>query len=100
VLFALVNALEALRYLLPHVPFPAEIDNFTQKRIALSLHAFGGAMALLTGPLQFLPPFRERSWSRHRVLGGFIAAPYSSAGALRSGSRRMRRLVGSLPPDF
>ena len=68
-LFALVNALEALRYLLPHVPFPAEIDNFTQRRIALSLHAFGGAIALLTGPLQFLPPFRERSWSRHRLWG-------------------------------
>ena len=25
--FAFVNGLEALRYLLPHVPFPAEIDN-------------------------------------------------------------------------
>jgi hypothetical protein len=27
-LFALVNALEALRYLLPHAPFPVEMDNF------------------------------------------------------------------------
>jgi hypothetical protein len=34
-LFALVNGLGALRYLLPHVPFPAEVDNFSQRRIAL-----------------------------------------------------------------
>jgi len=68
-LFALENALGALRYLLPHVPFPAELDNFTQRRIALSLHALGGAIALLAGPLQFVPRFRESSWNRHRLLG-------------------------------
>jgi hypothetical protein len=68
-LFALENALGALRYLLPHVPFPAEIDNFTQRRIALSLHALGGAIALLAGPPQFVPRFRESNWSRHRLLG-------------------------------
>jgi len=43
-----VNGLEALRYLLPHVPFPAEIDNFIHRRIALSLHALRGAMALFS----------------------------------------------------
>jgi uncharacterized membrane protein len=64
-----VNGLEALRYLLPHVPFPAEIDNFIHRRIALSLHALGGAMALMTGSLQFLPRFRESNWNRHRLLG-------------------------------
>jgi uncharacterized membrane protein len=68
-LFALVNALEALRYLLPHVPFPAPLDNFSQRRIALSLHALGGAIALLTGPLQFVSRFRESNWNRHRLLG-------------------------------
>jgi uncharacterized membrane protein len=67
--FALANGLQALRYLLPHVPFPAEIDNFSQRRIALSLHALGGAIALLAGPLQFVPRFRESSWNRHRLLG-------------------------------
>jgi len=41
-LFALENALGALCYLLPNVPFPAELDNFTQRRIVLSLHALGG----------------------------------------------------------
>ena len=67
--FAFVNGLEALRYLLPHVPFPAEIDNFIHRRTALSLHALGGAMALMTAPLQFLPGFRESNWNRHRLLG-------------------------------
>jgi uncharacterized membrane protein len=67
--FAVANALQALRYLLPHVPFPAEIDNFSQRRMALSLHALGGAVALLAGPLQFVPGFRESNWNRHRLLG-------------------------------
>jgi hypothetical protein len=66
--FAFVNALEALRYLLPHVPFPAQLDNFNQRRIALTLHALGGAIALLAGPLQFVPRFRESNWNRHRLL--------------------------------
>jgi hypothetical protein len=68
-LFAVVNALGAFRYLLPHVPFPAELDNFGQRRGALSLHALGGAIALLAGPLQFVPRFRESNWNRHRLLG-------------------------------
>jgi uncharacterized membrane protein len=68
-LFAFVNALEALRYLLPHVPFPVQMENFTHRRIALSLHAMGGAIALLAGPLQFVPRFRESNWNRHRLLG-------------------------------
>ena len=68
-LFALVNALGALRYLLPHVPFPVEMENFTQRRLALSLHALGGAIALLAGPLQFVSRFRESNWNRHRLLG-------------------------------
>jgi uncharacterized membrane protein len=68
-LFALANGLEALRYLLPHPPFPAEIDNFFHRRVALSVHALGGGIALLAGPLQFVPRFRESSWNRHRLLG-------------------------------
>ncbi len=68
-LFAVVNALEALRYLLPHVPFPVDMENFRERRIALSLHALGGAIALLAGPLQFVPRFREKNWNRHRLLG-------------------------------
>lgn len=72
--FALVNAVGALRYLLPHVPFPSQLDNFTERRIALSLHALGGAIALLAGPLQFVPRFRESNWNRHRLLGWVYCA--------------------------
>ena len=68
-LFALVNGLAALRYLLPHAPFPAEIDNFFHRRVALSLHALGGSIALLAGPLQFVPRFRQSNWNRHLLLG-------------------------------
>jgi hypothetical protein len=57
-LFALVNPMGALRYLLPHLPFPVEMENFTQRRLAPSLHALAGAIALLAGPLQFVSRFR------------------------------------------
>jgi len=73
-LFAFVNALEALRYLLPHVPFPVQMENFTYRRTALSLHALGGAIALLAGPLQFVPNFRDSNWNRHRLLGWIYCA--------------------------
>ena len=73
-LFAFTDGLGALRYLLPHVPFPSPLDNFTQRRIALSLHALGGAIALLAGPLQFVPRFRESNWNRHRLLGWIYCA--------------------------
>jgi len=73
-LFALDNALGALRYLLPRVPFPAEIDNLTQRRIALSLQALGGAIAWLAGPLQFVPRFRESNWcGLSRALSRYMA---------------------------
>lgn len=96
-LFALVNALGALRYLLPHVPFPVEMENFRERRSALSLHALGGAIALLAGPLQFVPRFRKSNWNRHRLLGwiycsavlvGWCAsiwiAPHSQTGRIAS----------------
>lgn len=67
--FAGVNAIGALRYLLPAVPFPAFLDNFVHHRSLLALHAFCGALALLAGPLQLLPPFRERHWKFHRRMG-------------------------------
>lgn len=68
-LLALENGLGALRYLFPAVPFPAPIPNFLQHRYLLALHALGGGIALLAGPLQLLPPFRERHWKFHRRMG-------------------------------
>jgi hypothetical protein len=99
-LLALMNALGALRYLLPRVPFPAELDNFRERRTALSLHAFGGAIALLAGPLQFVPRFREAAGIVIASWDGSTAAPFCLAGALRSASRHISRPVGSLLRDF
>lgn len=92
-LFAFANAVMALRYLLPNVPFPSQLDNFVTHRRALELHALGGAIALLAGPLQFLPSFRSKHWTLHRrfgwvycvgVLLGWLAtlilAPHSQTG--------------------
>src|SRR5258708_19192690 len=79
-LFALVNALEALRYLLPQVPFPAEMDNFSLRRIALSLHGLGGAIALLAGSLQVFPPLPEKKWDPPPPLCWvYRRAPYPGA---------------------
>lgn len=68
-LFAITDGLGALRYSLPVVPFPAPLDNFFNHRYLLALHAFGGGIALLAGPLQLLPPFREKHWTYHRRMG-------------------------------
>jgi hypothetical protein len=99
-LFVLMNALGALRYLLPHVPFPAELDNFRQRRTALSLHAFGGAIALLAGRLQFVPASVKAAGIAIAFWDGSTAAPSCWAGALDWGSRRILRPVGSLLGDF
>jgi hypothetical protein len=70
-LFAVVNALGALRYLLPHVPFPAELDNFSQRRIGLSLHALGGGAVLLGWCASlWIAPHSQTGWV---ASSGFLA---------------------------
>ncbi|HYL62225.1 MAG TPA: DUF2306 domain-containing protein [Candidatus Methylomirabilis sp.] len=85
--FAGVNAISALRYSLPEVPFPASLDNFFHHRRLLALHAFCGAIALLAGPLQLLPAFRERHWTFHRRMGWIYC------GAVLAGSLAALRLA-------
>lgn len=82
---ALENGLGAWRYLLPTVPFPAPLDNFLQHRYLLALHALCGGIALVAGPLQLLPPFRERHWSWHRRMGWVycLAVALGGVAALR-----------------
>jgi hypothetical protein len=36
----------ALRYLLPHVPFPSQIDNFSQGRFALTGDVWGAGIPI------------------------------------------------------
>lgn len=84
-LFAAENGIAALRYLLPSVPFPAPLDNFFHHHYLLALHALGGAVAMLAGPLQLLPSFRERHWTYHRRMGWIYcsAVLLGSVAALR-----------------
>jgi Predicted membrane protein (DUF2306) len=86
-LFALLNGLWALRYLLPSAPFHAGMDNFYHRRLGLTLHVLGGSIALLAGPLQFVPRFRASNWNRHRVLGWIYASAVLLALRVNSGRR-------------
>lgn len=72
--FAVMTGLGALRYALPHVPFPAPLPNFFTRRIALSIHASCGAIALMLGPWQFLPGIRARRLMVHRYMGWAYAS--------------------------
>lgn len=45
-LFALVNTVGALRYLLPPLPVPSQLHNFSQRRFALTGHVWGTAASL------------------------------------------------------
>ncbi len=67
--FAVTTGLEALRYALPHVPFPAPLPNFVVRHDWLIAHALFSSIALLAGPWQFLPSLRRRSLTAHRWLG-------------------------------
>jgi uncharacterized membrane protein len=66
---AVFNCVLAMRYLLPRVPFPAQLPNFKLHRIALTGHAAFAGIALLVGPFQFLDTLRRRRPMLHRRLG-------------------------------
>jgi uncharacterized membrane protein len=73
VLFASVNSILAMRYLLPHVPFAAPLPNLKLHRIALAIHASCAGIALLIGPFQIVEGFRVRWTKLHRRLGWVYA---------------------------
>jgi uncharacterized membrane protein len=82
VVLALVIGLTALRYLLPGAPGGAlpVLENASAMPW-LALHAWFGAVALLIGPVQFLPGFRRRFTPVHRAMGVAYAASVAVAGA-------------------
>jgi hypothetical protein len=98
-LFTFVNALEALRYLLPHVPFPCK----------LTISYINASRYRCTLWVARSPCWRVRcnlSRASVKAIGiviaswdGSTAAP-CLAGALHCGSRRIRKPVGSLPRVF
>ncbi len=67
--FAVTTGLQALRYALPTVPFPAPLPNFVTRHGWLIAHALLASVALLAGPWQFLDGFRRRSLTAHRWVG-------------------------------
>jgi uncharacterized membrane protein len=81
VVLALVIGLTALRYLLPDAPGGA-LPALANANVMpwLTLHAGFGAVALLIGPVQFLPGFRRRFTSVHRAMGVAYAASVAVAG--------------------
>ena len=94
---ALGTGVVALRYLLPHIPFPAPVPNFFDRRGWLIAHVVFSSIALMVGPWQFLSGFRAKFLSLHRwmgrvycvaVLAGWIAsvpiAAHAQTGAAAS----------------
>lgn len=73
----------SLRYVLPHVPFPAPLPNFYVRREWLIAHAVFSSVALLSGPWQFLTAIRIRTLRIHRWMGqvycGAIVAGWLSS---------------------
>ena len=68
-LFAVVNGLLAMRYLLPHAPFASPIPNVKLHRVALAIHASCAGVALMLGPFQLVNGFRVRWKMWHRRMG-------------------------------
>lgn len=68
-LLAVGTSLQAFRYALPHVPFPAPLPNFYVRHDWLIAHALFGSVALFAGPWQFVSAFRRRSLMAHRWTG-------------------------------
>lgn len=71
---ALAVGTVSLRYLLPHVPFPAELPNFVVRHGWLVAHAGFSSIALLIGPWQFLGTLRSRWLTVHRWIGRVYSA--------------------------
>jgi uncharacterized membrane protein len=92
---ASIIGIVSLRYALPHIPHPAPLPNFWIHRRALIVHAVSASLALLLGPWQFLPGFRQRHLQLHRLIGRTYAlslltaavsaiwiAPHAAAGRI------------------
>ena len=68
---SLAIVIVASRYLTlnPDVFFPEQRAIYVANRLALVTHVAGGILALLLGPLQFVPAIRRRWPGVHRALG-------------------------------
>lgn len=81
-LLCLEVGLNALRYLLPGFSGPDFIMHNPMAYPWIFVHAGFGAVALLIGPVQFLPAVRRAAPVLHRWMGrGYIVACLASGGA-------------------
>lgn len=83
-LAGLYYAVQALPYLSAPVDALRLTPNPPSEELALRLHAGGGLIALVLGPLQFLGPLRRRVPLVHRMVGyGYVlSVAIGAAGAL------------------
>lgn len=68
-LSALVIGAVSLRYALPGMPFPMDLPSLELSPRPFIVHAVSASLALVLGPLQFVPAWRARFPALHRWVG-------------------------------
>ncbi len=68
-LSALAIGLFSLRYALPGMPLPSDLPSLAQSPRPFVVHAVSASLALVLGPLQFVPAWRARFPALHRWVG-------------------------------
>jgi uncharacterized membrane protein len=64
----------------PEVYFPQQLEPYLQHEFALGVHVLSGILALLIGPLQFMPRPRRRFVPVHRFMGATYVASATALG--------------------
>lgn len=68
-LSALAIGLFSLRYALPGMPLPSDLPSLALSPRPFVVHAVSASLALVLGPLQFVPAWRVRFPALHRWVG-------------------------------
>lgn len=68
-LSALAIGAVSLRYALPGMPFPMDLPSLELSPRPFIVHAVSASLALMLGPLQFVPAWRARFPALHRWVG-------------------------------
>ncbi|EJE48802.1 putative membrane protein (DUF2306) [Acidovorax sp. CF316] len=68
-LSALAIGLFSLRYALPGMPLPSDLPSLALSPRPFVVHAVSASLALVLGPLQFVPAWRSRFPALHRWVG-------------------------------
>lgn len=68
-LLALAIGIFSLRYALPGMPLPSDLPSLALSPRPFVVHAVSASLALVLGPLQFVPAWRARHPVLHRWVG-------------------------------